>query len=146
MDLILWRHAEAEDGVDDQMRRLTPKGHKQAQRMADWLIKFLPEDTRILVSPAVRAQQTAQALGRPFKTVDGINTHATAEDVLHLAGWRTQSDTALVIGHQPTLGLAAALALTGRSEPFSVKKGGLWWLTQRPQGVLVRAVLSPDLL
>ena len=34
MDLILWRHAEAEDGMPDAGRKLTEKGLKQAQQMA----------------------------------------------------------------------------------------------------------------
>ena len=40
MDLILWRHAEAQvlrDGQTDLERALTPKGERQAQRMAEWL-------------------------------------------------------------------------------------------------------------
>ena len=34
MELLLWRHAEAEDGFPDAERRLTPRGEQQAQRMA----------------------------------------------------------------------------------------------------------------
>ena len=37
MDLIVWRHAEAheaEPGEDDMQRALTPRGRKQAERMA----------------------------------------------------------------------------------------------------------------
>ena len=40
MDLILWRHAEAfemREVQDDLDRSLTPKGERQAQRMAAWL-------------------------------------------------------------------------------------------------------------
>ena len=37
MNLILWRHAEAEDGADDLQRALTGKGRRQAARMAQWL-------------------------------------------------------------------------------------------------------------
>ena len=40
MDLIFWRHAEAEnrrEGQDDLERALTHKGERQAQRMAAWL-------------------------------------------------------------------------------------------------------------
>ena len=37
MELILWRHADAELGQPDSERRLTDKGHKQAARMAKWL-------------------------------------------------------------------------------------------------------------
>ena len=49
MDLILWRHADARDpelGDDDLERPLTPRGVKQAQRMAEWLNHVLPETTR----------------------------------------------------------------------------------------------------
>ena len=60
MDLILWRHCEAEPGAPDMGRRLTPKGLKQAARMAPFLERHLPDTCRILVSPADRAQQTAQ--------------------------------------------------------------------------------------
>jgi len=44
MDLILWRHAEAEDagGKPDLERNLTRHGRKQAARMAEWLKPRLP--------------------------------------------------------------------------------------------------------
>ena len=44
-------------------RVLTPRGRKQAERMATWLESQLPQGTRILSSPAVRAEQTVRALG-----------------------------------------------------------------------------------
>jgi len=65
MDLILWRHADAEEGAPDLARKLTPKGERQAARVAAWLREHLPENYRLLASPAVRAQQTAEALGKP---------------------------------------------------------------------------------
>ena len=68
MDLIVWRHAEAEDGVPDLERRLTAKGRKQAERVAQWLLQRLPARFVLVASPAVRAQQTAEALGVPIKT------------------------------------------------------------------------------
>ena len=55
MDLILWRHAEAEEAARRRRRpgaRATPKGERQAERMAEWLNQRLPHSTRILVSPA----------------------------------------------------------------------------------------------
>ena len=72
MDLILWRHAEAlemREVQEDLDRALTPKGERQAHRMAAWLNKQLPSSTRVLVSPARRAQQTAAALDRKFKKI-----------------------------------------------------------------------------
>ena len=62
MELILWRHADAEDGADDMARRLTAKGERQAAAMATWLRANLPSQHTLMASPAVRAQQTAAAL------------------------------------------------------------------------------------
>ena len=57
MDLILWRHADAEDvgSQGDAARNLTKKGRKQAERIAEWLRPRLEGDWRILCSPAARA-------------------------------------------------------------------------------------------
>lgn len=144
MDLILWRHAEAEqtdDGVDDPSRGLTPKGERQARRVAEWLNRFLPETTKVLASPALRAQQTAEALGRRIKTVDALNPEGTVEGLLAAARWPDAREPVLVVGHQPTLGLAAAYLMTGPRLatlqdgllPWTIKKGSVWWLRHRPR-------------
>ena len=150
MDLILWRHAEAEPGEPDLGRRLTAKGHKQAERMAAWLDSHLPDTTRVLVSPADRAQQTAQALKRKFRTVDDLGPGASVSALLAAAGWPDAREPVLVVGHQPTLGEAAAFLLSGEEAYWSVKKGAVWWLTNRDRGggaaVVLRAVIGPDLL
>lgn len=148
MELILWRHAEAEDGMPGTERKLTAKGVKQAERMAAWLRQKLPKGAVVLVSPALRAQQTAQALTRKFETSDALDATATPESVLAAAGWPDGKATVIVVGHQPTLGAVAALALTGRAMPWSVKKGALWWIERRERDrtTVLRAVISPDLL
>jgi phosphohistidine phosphatase len=150
MDLILWRHAEAEPGEPDLGRRLTAKGHKQAERMAAWLDSHLPETTRVLVSPADRAQQTAQALKRKFRTVDDLGPGASVAALLAATGWPDAREPVLVVGHQPTLGEAAAFLLSGEAAYWSVKKGAVWWFTNRDRGggasVVLRAVIGPDLL
>lgn len=149
MDLILWRHAEAEEGGPDRARALTPRGHKQAKTIARWLAKRLPEGTKILVSPAVRAQQTAAALERAVVTDRRIDVGATASAVLSAAGWPNGAGAVVVVGHQPSLGRAAALALTGTPADWSIRKGAAWWLKRRARGgeveVVLRAVIGPDL-
>lgn len=152
MDIILWRHAEAEDGVPgripDSARALTPHGIKQARKMADWLLARLPDDCRILVSPAVRTQQTAAALNLPFITTPKVGTSANAETVLAAAEWRgngANAGTVLVVGHQPTIGEVASLLLTGDDTGMSVKKGAVLWIAGRPDGVSLRAALTPSL-
>ena len=134
MDLILWRHAEAEiirPGLDDSQRALTPKGERQARRMAQWLNARLPDSTRIIASPAVRSQQTAQALERKFRTVASIAPEASVDDVLVAAGWPGSSVPVLVVGHQPALGMAAARLLSGADQPWAMKKAAVWWLRLR---------------
>jgi phosphohistidine phosphatase len=153
MDLILWRHAEAHvlrEGQDDLERALTPKGERQAQRMADWLNQRLAHSTRILVSPAVRTQQTAKALDKSFKTVPALAPEATADAVLKAARWPDATEPVLVIGHQPTLGQVAALLLSGQPQAWSIKKGAVWWFRRRDrEGVVdtvLQAVQAPDCL
>jgi phosphohistidine phosphatase len=134
MDLILWRHAEAieaEDGSEDLDRALTARGERQAARMAHWLNQHLPATTRVLVSPARRAQQTAAALERKFKTIAAIAPDGTVPGLLAATRWPEAKEPVLVVGHQPILGLAAAYLLAGVAQPWSVKKGAVWWLRRR---------------
>lgn len=150
MELILWRHAEAEDGLPDLARELTGKGRKQAKQMAAWLNDRLPADTRILVSPAARTQQTVAALERDFSTLQELAPDATARQLLDAAGWPANPQSILIVGHQPTLGEAAALAMTGKVAGWSVKKGAIWWLSSRSRltanECTLRAVIAPDQL
>jgi len=150
IDLLLWRHAEAEDGAPDRARELTARGRKQARAVARWLGKRLPDDCRILVSPAARAQQTAAALDRRLETDPRVDVGASASDVLAAAGWPDGGGTVIVVGHQPTLGQAAALALTGTAAAWPVKKGAVWWLRRRVRDgeaeIALRAVIGPDLV
>lgn len=147
MELILWRHAEAEDGIPDMERRLTAKGEKQAAKMAGFLQPQLPKHTRILVSPAVRAQQTVQALSKHFETEPALAPGSNADKVLAAAGWPDHAGCVLVVGHQPYLGEMAALAMVDYDISFSMKKGAVWWLDNRGGGnAALRLVISPDFL
>ncbi len=162
MDLILWRHAEAEElaeGVDDPARGLTHKGERHARRVADWLNQVLPHSAKVLVSPALRARQTADALERKYKLVDALAPEGTVEGLLAAVRWPDAREPVLVVGHQPTLGLAAAYLMTGARLaghgaddllPWSIRKGGVWWLRHRPREdrgeVVLVAVRSPELV
>jgi phosphohistidine phosphatase len=152
VDLILWRHAEAlemREVQDDLDRALTPKGERQALRMAEWLNRHLPASTRVLVSPARRAQQTATTLDRRFKTVPALAPDGSVEALLHAARWPDSREPVLVVGHQPTLGLAAAYLLAGQPLGWAVRKGAVWWLRVREREgerqVVLHAVMAPEL-
>jgi len=148
MELILWRHAEAEDGLNDLARELTPKGRKQAAKMAAWLNARLPDECRVLSSPAARALQTAEALNRKIETVPALAPGASVQDILNSAGWPgTDKDWVVIAGHQPDLGAAAA-RLLGAQGSFAVKKAAVWWFSGRARGTAgetaLRAVIAPD--
>ena len=150
MDLLLWRHAEAEDGEDDLRRRLTARGEKQARSMAAWILAHQPKDMRIIVSPAIRTQQTAEALKLPFETQRKIGPEACVSELIAAAGWPDASGSVLIIGHQPSLGRLASLLLAGHEADWSIKKGALWWLSNRTRRgetqTVLRAVLPVELL
>lgn len=153
MDLILWRHAEAIDldlVGDDMLRTLTGKGEKQAARMGAWLDRQLPDGAKVLASPAVRTEQTAQALGRKFKTHAKLAPLNTADDLLGAVQWPQAKGCTVVVGHQPTLGRVVARLLGLTEQECAVKKGALWWLRYRERDghgeTVVVTVQSPDLL
>jgi phosphohistidine phosphatase len=152
MDLILWRHAEAEDpqGGDDAGRALTKRGRKQAERMARWLRPKLDDGWRIVASPARRTVQTVSALEREFETAEPVGLDATPSSLLRAAGWPDAAGGVLVVGHQPTLGQVAARLVGGASGVLAIRKGAIWWFATRERDgkreTVLRAVLDPDLL
>jgi phosphohistidine phosphatase len=149
MDLILWRHAEAEDGAPDKARALTAKGKHQANTVADWLKARLPKDARVISSPAKRCRQTAAALTEEFEEMAAVGVGASARTVLSAAVWPDAGGAVVVVGHQPTLGQIASLLLSGQEADWSIKKGALWWFSHRGRGargeIVLKAVLPPDL-
>ena len=153
MDLIFWRHAEAEDwtdGCDDMQRALTARGEKQARRMAGWLDRQLPEGTRIISSPARRCEQTVMALERRYKLRDELIPETTPQALLAAAGWPNGKSVVLVVGHQPALGQAISQLLGWQHESCPVRKGSVWWIRTRERDgdvqTVVVTVQAPELL
>jgi phosphohistidine phosphatase len=152
MNLILWRHAEAEEfAASDLARALTTRGRKQAQAVAKWLRSRLPDDALILASPAVRTIQTAETLSDQYRVVRELAPNARANDVLTAAGWpKGIAPTVVIVGHQPTLGHVAARLLASSDASWPLKKAGLWWIESRERvgedQAVLRAAMSPDLV
>lgn len=160
MELILWRHAEAQEHPDlehgqpgdalDLARKLTPRGEKQAARMAAWLDRQLPDGARIFASPAQRTEQTALALGRKLKLRDELLPEGDPLALLELVQWPHGKSPVVVVGHQPTLGRVIARLLHLNEEDCPMKKGALWWLRQRERNGVMQTVIvtvqTPELL
>lgn len=153
MDLILWRHAEAEDARDGQPdleRALTARGQKQAARMAAWLDRHLPEGTRVLCSPAVRCEQTVRPLGRKYKLRDALQAGAAVDDVLEAAQWPSAKFPVMLVGHQPALGETVARLLRLQDGNCAIRKGAVWWLRTRERDgaeqTLVWSVQCPEMV
>ncbi|MDR0247140.1 MAG: histidine phosphatase family protein [Burkholderiales bacterium] len=148
VELILWRHADAEPGFPDLARALSARGQEEARDAAQWLNEHLPATCRILVSPAQRTQQTAATLARPYETVAALAPRTSRDDLLAAIDWPKQKGVTLVIGHQPTLSEVAAYLL-GESR-WTPRTASLCWLkavetlsaTRQAQAKLV-AVFTP---
>ncbi|GAB2883932.1 phosphohistidine phosphatase SixA [Uliginosibacterium flavum] len=150
LDLLLWRHADAAEGSPDHTRTLTPRGLKQSQRMASWLDQHAPADLRILVSPATRTRQTAEAWGHSYEICPAVGLDATPQTLLDAAGWPDAGGAVLVVGHQPTLGEVASILLRDESGGLSFKKGSLWWFQLREREgelqTVLKTVINADLI
>ncbi|WP_137936033.1 histidine phosphatase family protein [Chitinivorax sp. B] len=143
MDLILWRHADAEErpAEQDLQRLLTPKGVKQAEKMAAWLREHLPDNYIVLTSQAARAQVTAKALTNHFTICSELNPGASVASLLTAANWPDARHAVVVVGHQPVLGETAAFLLAGHAASWRIRKGGVWWISHR-----VREEISQHIL
>lgn len=146
MNLLLWRHAEAEDSWPDKDRKLTAHGETQARQVAEWIRKRVSGDLHILSSPALRCQQTAQMLGHPFEMDKRLGVDSDVTRLLLAAGWLENDQmperTIIIVGHQPVLGQTAARLLSGQDTAWQVEKGGLWWFSSWKTHAVLKAVIS----
>ncbi len=108
------------------------KGERQAKQMAAWLNQRLDKRAIVLVSPALRAVQTANALGLEYEIEHEIRPGADIETILgvisrYLDENDQQPKRIILVGHQPWIGQAIGRML-GMREGVEVKKGAVWWL------------------
>jgi phosphohistidine phosphatase len=150
MELILWRHAEAEDAVPDLTRNLTTKGARQAKRMARWLRDHLPRHVRVMASPANRTRQTADALHIPYELCDEIAPECTAQQLLNVSGWPNGEGVTILVGHNPAISELASMLLAGKPFPLTLRKGAAWWFSTRTRegetAIVLKAAILPAML
>jgi len=156
LELLLFRHADAGDssawtGPDDA-RPLSPKGHRHAARVANWLATIDHRPDAILSSPKVRATQTATAVADAFEMpvltdprLCGPLGIRVLEEILSDAGGPTRP---MLVGHDPDFSELAAL-LTGAMS-LEMRKGALARIDLvpplAPSGGNLRWLVPPDAL
>jgi phosphohistidine phosphatase len=135
MNCILFRHGiaverEEWDGPDTD-RPLTDRGTKRVSQVAAGLMWLEVQPTYIFSSPLVRALETADILQASLsipsavKRVDELLPDANPERLLALFRDLPPESSALCVGHEPHLGLAASVMLTGKAlTAFPFKKAG----------------------
>ena len=123
--LILFRHAKAErsqPGEADRARALVERGRKDAARMGAYMANHALAPDRVLVSPAVRTQETWKSASAAFRPAPGATTvdrlyEATEHSILAaIKDVPASAHTLLVIGHNPGLQeLTVRLLLEGHA-------------------------------
>jgi phosphohistidine phosphatase len=150
MDLLLWRPGESAEGLAEAMRPLTERGRGHAGRVAQWLRSQGPDIGRIVVAPSLAAGQTADCLGSDYEVCVGLAPGNCVSELIAATGWPDANGAVLVVAHQPAVGRLAALLLAGHEADWTVKKGALWWFSNRLRRgetqTVLRAVVGPDLL
>ena len=120
---VIWllRHGEAEEGSDDDARRLTPKGERQSRLAGHALARLEAGIETCLASPKVRARATAELASEAL----GVNVEVAEAlkggdfDPNELAAGR---GTVLLVGHEPDFSRAIRASTGARVD---LKKGGL---------------------
>ena len=137
---MIWllRHGDAEEGSDDDARRLTEKGRAQGEVAGRALAALGAAPDACLSSPKARAVEMAELackpLGLEVETTDAL---AGGDfDPRELAAGRGD---VLLVGHEPDFSNAIA-RLTGAE--VEMKKGGLACI----DGYTLIALLRPDQL
>ena len=84
----------------------------------------------------------------PYKINTQLGVGASTADLLGAAEWPDWPGAMIIVGHRPALGRLASLLLAGTAQPWSVKKGAVWWLRGRDREgnapVALHAVMGPD--
>jgi len=151
MLLYALRHAEAEplspSGLDAD-RALTEAGRKRMKAVARAVARMEPAFDAVLVSPLLRARQTAEAVmaacrfdGAPRVTealLPGSDPESLLEELAE-EEWKT----VLVVGHEPHLGRLFGRLVAGRRDAeVPMKKASLAVFEIRPQLGADRAELK----
>ena len=123
--LVLLRHAKSDypPGVPDHDRPLAPRGQRDAPAAGGWLAEHWPAIDRVVVSSAVRAQQTWDRVAPLVPRVGAVVTEPRIYEATPaiLAGivsaLPSDENTVMIVGHNPGLeDFAAMITASGEGD------------------------------
>jgi phosphohistidine phosphatase len=123
LDLLRHGHALPAAEGGDTLRRLSPRGRADLERLAERLKAMAYRPDRVFTSPLSRARESARVAMRGVapdlapELMDALRPEGSpAEVVAALAAHGSTTGHVLLVGHQPLMGLLAA-RLTGVPAP-----------------------------
>ncbi|MHC4871720.1 MAG: phosphohistidine phosphatase SixA [Planctomycetota bacterium] len=125
MQLLLVRHADAENTItSDFARKLTGKGHKQAKQLAEYLAEKGITADRIIVSPLVRAKETADYLNDSLQPEIYVEDQTlacgmTPREACSLLRSFGEEESIILVGHEPDMSESAAY-LCGMDDSYNI--------------------------
>lgn len=114
MEIFILRHGHAEaEASCDKLRELSPAGELEVRRAIDNHTDSLSSIDRLIVSPYIRAQQTAGVVKTilgdvPQSTCDHLVPSGCPSDVItYVDNMMAESkhSSIMLVGHQPLLGV-----------------------------------------
>ena len=158
MKLLIVRHAIAANSAltGDAARPLTQEGVDKFQKVAEFLgQRIKEEDSHLIVSPYLRAQQTADILAAHVQIKErSVGEHLTPESSVEDGFKEITSQVCklvICVGHQPHLGSLVSFCVTGGFQPIvQVSRGSATMIefhnAIRKGAGVIRFVISPKIL
>ncbi len=152
MALYIVQHAEAKREEEDPSRPLSPKGKRDAEKIASYLGRLGLRLDKVVHSQKLRAKQTAEILASRLgvrEVVEDVNLSPNADPKIWEDRISKETGDIMVVGHLPHLA-----RLTGRllcndenRSPIAFQMGGVVCLEKDESGRWVlKWMLIPQLL
>ena len=126
--IVLLRHGIAEDynAKGDSFRSLTTEGIERLNATVAPLIGEIRGEYKLLVSPYLRARETADVLKQYKNFTEELIIDSLTPDSDYLEAAKEIQDNSVVVSHLPLLPYLASYLLTGSPHGVSIefKKGG----------------------
>ncbi len=148
MKVYLVQHAKPKPEEEDPQKPLSEQGRADAQKVAEFAKNI--KVNKIQHSGKLRAQQTAEILGKPLgvDVVKADSLEPMADTQIWANRLEEQSEDVMLVGHLPHLAKLASQLLTQNQEKsvISFKQSGIVCLEKTERGWQVAWMVTPDLL